>query len=355
MLLYSMTKIITTIGPSSQDIGTLLYFAEHKVEYARLNYSHNVPEWHIEIGKKARQAGLKLLADLSGPKIRLGDLDHDVDIESQQRVFFEKQLAEKSYPFWEKLENHEVLVLPTNIDLAEFIQTGKDILLDDGKLHFICKKVTQGRIEAEVIFGGVVKTHKGINLPGTDVKIDFLTERDKAFLRSTVEILRPEYIACSFVKTAQDVRSNKQFIKNLLDERGVTDYFPKICTKVEMGEAVEPDNLSQIIDESDMIMIARGDLALESHPLHTSVPFIQEEIKRLCNEKDKPFIVATQVLESMSSSPVPTRAEVSDLYRAVVLDKANFVMLSGESASGQFPRKCVDLMETMILKSEKTA
>jgi pyruvate kinase len=348
-----MTRIITTIGPSSQDIGTLLYFAEHKVEYARLNYSHNVPEWHIEIGKKARQAGLKLLADLSGPKIRLGDIVHDLDIQDGQKVIFEKQNAEKSYPEWEQVDGHEVPVLPTNIDLAAFLESEKDILLDDGKLHLTCKKTADGRVYAQVVFGGKVKTHKGINLPGTDVKIPFLTERDKAFLRSTIDILKPEYVASSFVKTAQDVRSIKDFIKNLLVERGVDDYFPKICTKLEMGEAVEPNNLSQIIDESDMLMVARGDLALESHPLHTKVPFIQEEIKKLCNQKDKPFIVATQVLESMATSPVPTRAEVSDLYRAVILDKANFVMLSGESASGLFPRKCVDLMETMILESEK--
>lgn len=348
-----MTRIITTIGPSSQDIGTLLYFAEHKVEYARLNYSHNVPEWHIEIGKKARQAGLKLLADLSGPKIRLGDIEHDLDIQDGQNVIFEKQLPEKSYPYWEKLEDFEAPVLPTNIDLSEFLKVDKDILVDDGKLHLICKKVSGERVQAQVIFGGKVKTHKGINLPGTDVRIPFLTERDKAFLRSTLDILRPEYVANSFVKTAQDVRNNKEFIRNLLNERGVSDYFPKICTKVEMGEAVQPENLAQIIDESDMIMIARGDLALESHPLHTRVPFVQEEIKKLCNQKNKPFIVATQVLESMANSPVPTRAEVSDLYRAVVLDKANYVMLSGESASGEFPRKCVDLMETMILEGEK--
>jgi pyruvate kinase len=165
-------------------------------------------------------------------------------------------------------------------------------------------------------------------------------------------VLKPEVVAVSFVKTVKDLELLKSFIKKILSENKISDYFPKICPKLEMGEAVKDENLETIVDFSDLVMIARGDLALEAHPLHINVPFNQEKIKHVCRQQNKPFIVATQILESMIDSPVPTRSEVSDLYRAVILDEADFVMLSAESAAGKYGRKCVDLMKTMIkLKS----
>ena len=185
-------------------------------------------------------------------------------------------------------------------------------------------------------------------MPLSSIDIDFLVSRDREFLSKVIPAIKPEYVAPSFVKTKADLDKLRDFLKTILAENGIVNYFPKICTKVEMGEAVEDANLNEIVNDSDMIMIARGDLAVETVPNHIKVPFYQENIKRLCKQKGKPFIVATQILETMSDNPVPTRAEMSDLYRAVVLDEADYVMLSGESAAGQFPQKCVQLMHDMI-------
>jgi len=343
-----MTKIITTIGPTSQDAATLNYFAEHGVEYARLNFSHNVPDWHITAGLKAREAGLKLLADVSGPKIRLGDLVSDIEVREGTEVIFEKQDLELDYPLWKNVDEKQVLVLPTILDLAPYLAPERVMLIDDGKVELKVNKIEEGNIYAQVVFGGKIRSHKGINLPETDIKVNFLTKRDQEFLNSVLPVLKPEVVAVSFVKTVKDLEILKDFVTLVLAQHGINDYFPLICPKIEMGEAVKDENLGDIVDFTDMIMIARGDLALEAHPLHINVPFNQEKIKSVCKAKNKPFIIATQILESMITSPVPTRAEVSDLYRAVILDKADYIMLSGEAASGEYPKKCVELMETMI-------
>jgi pyruvate kinase len=153
-------------------------------------------------------------------------------------------------------------------------------------------------------------------------------------------------VATSFVKTIDDIHRLKKAIQDSLGN--IKNYFPKIIAKIEMAEAIEPTNITDIINECYMIMIARGDLALETTPVHIRVPFIQADLVQRCQKHNKPFIVATQILESMITCPVPTRAEVSDLYRAVVLDKANYVMLSGEAAVGQYPKECVTLMHDLI-------
>lgn len=158
--------------------------------------------------------------------------------------------------------------------------------------------------------------------------------------------IKPKYVAASFVKTVNDIHRLKAAIQQALGNS--KDYFPKLVAKIEMAEAIEPTNITKIIQECDMIMVARGDLALETTPVHIRVPFIQAELVELCQRFKKPFIIATQILESMITCPVPTRAEVSDLYRAVVSDKANYVMLSGEAAVGQYPRECVTIMHDLI-------
>lgn len=153
-------------------------------------------------------------------------------------------------------------------------------------------------------------------------------------------------MAASFVKTVDDIHRLKKAIQNSLSN--ANNYYPKIIAKIEMAEAIEPTNISNIINESDMIMIARGDLALETTPVHIRVPFIQADLVRRCQKQNKPFIIATQILESMITCPVPTRAEISDLYRDVVLDKANYVMLSSEAAVGKYPKECVTIMHDFI-------
>lgn len=179
-----------------------------------------------------------------------------------------------------------------------------------------------------------------------NIDIDFLTENDRHLIEKLLPLVKPKYIATSFVKTIDDIYRLRKAIREAL--MNVKDYYPKIIVKIEMAEAIEPANIAKLIDESDMIMIARGDLALETTPVHISVPFIQKNLVELCQKQTKPFIIATQILESMITCPVPTRAEVSDLYRAVVLDKANYIMLSGEAAVGQYPKECVKIMHDLI-------
>ncbi len=350
-----MTKIITTIGPASDNEEMLSFFVKNKVEIARLNFSHNTPQWHIETGKKARNKGLKLMLDLAGPKVLLGNLKLESELETGKEVIIEKENPERDYPDWERSkEDKQTMVLPTYLDFYDYVNIDSIILIDDGKVQLKVKEKKDNRLLCDVIFGGKVKSHKGINLPKTKLNIDFLVDRDKDFLKIVLPELKPEFVAPSFVKTVDDLNLLKVFIEKILKDNNINDYFPKICTKLEMSEAVENDiNLINIIDNSDMLMIARGDLALETNPLHIKVPFLQDKIIDFCRKKDKPFVVATQILESMFISPVPLRSEISDLYRATKINKANYIMLSGETAAGKFPKKCVELMSQMIDLAEE--
>jgi pyruvate kinase len=344
-----MTRIITTIGPVSEDEATLTYFKDHKAGIARLNFSHNTAVWHVKTGLLAKKVGLETMADLAGPKVLIGDLGHELEVETWSTVFLEKQIAGKNYPAWQEHEDHKTLVIPTYFDLTPYASADKMILIDDGKVELKVREVKNGQVVCQVIYGGVVKSHKGINLPGTELSIDFLVERDRMLLDEVIPAVLPEWIAPSFVQTAKDLELLTEFIEQIKLKYNLSnDYNPKICTKLEMAKAVEPKNLQEIIDYSDMIMIARGDLALETLPIHVMVPKIQDHIVKVCKETNTPFIIATQILEGMFSSPVPTRAEVSDLYRAIHLQQADYVMLSGETAAGKYPRKCVELMEKMI-------
>lgn len=341
---FSKTRIITTIGPSSSDSRTLQFFADHHVRYARLNFSHSTSQWHIEAGKLCRKHGLELLIDLGGPKIRLGEMDQDVPLQAGDPVIVEYADKNRTYPRRES----DIMVLPISVNIAGVAEHGKTILIDDGKVALQVDSVEGTQVLAHVTYGGIVRQRKGVNIPNGSPDVDFLTHRDKEMLRDTLVILRPEVVACSFVKSVKDVQLIKKFIHTILAEHAISGYFPKICPKIEQFEAVQEGVLEDIVDESDIVMIARGDLALEVTPLHIQVPFYQERIKNVCKAKGKQFIVATQILESMIDSPVPTRAEMSDLYRAVVLDDADYIMLSGESAMGKYAIECVDLMSQMI-------
>jgi pyruvate kinase len=343
-----MTKIIATIGPASEDIGSLMYFKEHDVEIARLNFSHNTSQWHIHTAKLARKAGLEIMFDLAGPKVILGDLSHEIQVANKSEIILEKQKPNVEYPNYEKVGEKTTILLPLYYDLKDFVLPSHQIMIDDGKVELKVLKIENEKIFCEVVFGGTIKSHKGINLPDSSLDLDFLVKRDRVMLADTVSEVKPEYIAPSFVKTLRDLKKLENYLKEILESAGIENYMPKICTKIEMGEAVDDKNLSEIVDYSDMIMIARGDLALETKPSHLKVPFLQEKIKQICKSKNKPFIVATQILESMMQISVPTRAEISDLYRAIYLDNADFIMLSGESAAGYYPKKAIKVMFDMI-------
>ncbi len=345
-----MTKIITTIGPASEQMEVLEYFAQNNVEFARLNFSHNSSDWHLHTGENCRKAGLKLLFDLSGPKIRLGILEHNQEITTNSTIILEMENTEHDYPYVKK-DDGAKLVFPYQFPIYEHLKAGDKLLIDDGKIHLQVQKILGDQVYCEVVFGGMISSKKGISLPDSHMQVKFLRQRDKDMLQDLLLALRPEIVAISFVQSVEDVHLVKKYIRDeILVPNSISDYFPKICTKLEMQAAVKNSNLHQIVEESDLIMIARGDLALETNPAHLMVPFFQDKIVQACQNNGKPFVVATQILESMINSPVPTRAEVSDLYRAVILNQANYVMLSGESATGMFPQKCVELMNTMIVE-----
>ena len=343
------TKIITTIGPSSLSNETLNFFKEHSVEYARLNFSHSASDWHIDAGNKCRQFGLSLLMDLGGPKIRLGILHEDTKLKTNSECVLELSNESKSYPY--KLSTGEI-VLPIAVDVSKALAEGRFVLVDDGKLKLEVLKVESGLVFCKVLSGGIFKSRKGVNLPKSSLDISFLTDRDKQMIKDTLKHLKPEVVACSFVKSAKDIEQMKDYIAQVIKEDEIDpNYFPKICAKLEQHEVFADNNLEELVQVCDLIMIARGDLALEVTPAHIILPFLQEKIERACRKYNKPFVVATQILESMIDCPVPTRAEVSDLYRAVVLDQADYIMLSGESAMGNYPIECVTLMHSMIRDS----
>ncbi len=347
------TKIVTTIGPSSFEKEVLEYFVNHSVQIARLNFSHGTSEWHNQAGDLCKSLGMELMLDLAGPKILLGGLNQEVEVTAGQEVVVEYIDPEKDYPGQDSFEGKQMLLLPCQFEITKFVKEGKSILVDDGKMIWRVKKVLSDKIICSIEFGGVIKSNKGMNLPETSIDLDFLVKRDRELLKDTVAYLKPCYVAPSFVKTVEDLNLLKKYIQEILDENGIEGYFPKICTKLETFEVMEDSNLEAVIEASDMIMIARGDLALETLPSHVMTPFYQKQIGDICKEKGKPFIVATEMLNNMTSSPVPTRAEVSDIYRAVVVEKANFIMLSGETAAGKFPKEAVGMMDSVIKKAEE--
>lgn len=340
-----MTKIVTTIGPASFNPETLEFFKNHKVGIARLNFSHGTSEKHNEMGLECRKYGFEIMFDTAGPKVLLGDLT-PFTLTKGQKVAFEHVDSTKTYPYQETVAGVDTTIIPCQFFMEKFVLSGKTILIDDGKLSLTSTNVEGNRVFATVDFGGLVKANKGVNLPGTDVNIPFLVERDRELIAACIPVVKPEWIAPSFVKTTEDLIELENFLKDIIRDNDMGDYFPKICTKIEMAEAI--DNFDSLLEMSDMIMIARGDLAVEMTPINVATPFMQDMIVDRCKAANKPFIVATQILETMMDSPVPTRAEVSDLYRAVKYNQADYIMLSGETAAGQFPTACVGLMNNMI-------
>jgi len=340
-----MTKIVTTIGPASFNDETLAFFAANKVEIARLNCSHNTVEGHTQSAILSRKHGLKILLDLPGPKIRLGEVATNLTIKENEIIWLENQETGKNYPFANASGEQ---VFPFQFPINKFVQTGHKILVDDGKLELEVVKVEGEKVCCKVIFGGVVKSKKGLNMPNSKLEVPFIGDRDIMMLEGLLVLIKPEIVAASFVKTKAELTELRTLLTQMLEKAGISDYFPMICPKLEMAESVNDVNLPLIVKDSDLIMIARGDLALETEPAHILVPFLQEKIIKECKKQGKPFIVATQALETMCDFAVPTRAEVSDLYRSIVLDEANYVMLSGESAAGNYPTRAVKVMSDMI-------
>jgi pyruvate kinase len=295
---------------------------------ARLNFSHGTHEQHAENARLAREAQeevgrpIALIADLQGPKLRIGELDQPMMLGPGDEVFVTGD--------GDGGRDGELPVRPSVV--GQVLQPGHDVLIDDGLVRLRVEAVAQGRARCEVVVGGVVAAHKGVNLPGVPVPIPALTRKDAEDLEFALQ-LGVDFVALSFVRSAADVRD----LKGLIQQTGAP---VQVIAKIEKSEAV--DALVPILDETDAVMVARGDLGVEIGP--EIVPLLQKRIIAASLDRGKPVITATQMLESMVHQPEPTRAEASDIANAI-LDGTSAVMLSEETAIGQYPLEAVQTMD----------
>lgn len=331
---YKRTKIIATIGPSTDSYEAILALIKAGTNGIRLNFSHGTHEERTRqikwIRKASKECGkpVAIIQDLQGPKIRLGDFDDIVNVQKGQSISFEYQA---DYAATGRL--------PLQYDLSQKVKRGERIYLYDGKVHTTVTSVQKGIVHVRADSSGILIKRKGINLPDTDFDGDIITPKDKADLvyGSAQDI---DYVALSFVQTAEDIAALRKMLKNM----GST---AKVIAKIETKSAV--DNIEQIVREADAVMIARGDLAVETPT--ESVPVVQRQIIGLGQRFAKPTIVATQMLMSMTESSEPTRAEVSDVATAVIVG-SDCVMLSDETASGKHPLEAVKVMKKIIRYTE---
>ena len=336
MLSERRAKIVATIGPALSTREALKKAIETGLNVARVNFSHGSHEDHLFTIKTIRElskelkAPVTILQDLQGPKIRVGLLPKD----SIELVEGSQVSISHSY------DGSEPSQIPTSFQhIAEVCKIGARILMDDGLFELKVTDIKGEEVFCDVIYGGTLKSRKGINLPGLELPIECLTEKDRKDLEFGLEN-NVDYIALSFVRKESDILT----LRKLIDVKNPSI---KIIAKIEMLEAL--DNLEEIIEASDAVMVARGDLAIEIG--HTHLPATQKKIIALCNEMDRPVITATQMLDSMINNPRPTRAEVTDVANAV-LDGSDALMLSGETATGDHPFKCIKTMHEIIKEVE---
>lgn len=333
-------KIVATIGPASEGKRVLPRLLKAGVNVVRLNFSHGSYAEMRRIIRDVRQWSdqhnqpVGIMQDLQGSRIRLGMLPpRGIALKRGEMVSLvkEDQVSRAS---------GEATILPTKESLDRLVKTGEPILINDGLIRLRVVQVGGGQVLAEVEQGDVVTSHRGINLPRSTMPTSVLTAKDWRDLKFGLA-QQVDWLALSFVRTSQDVRT----LKRLLPRRGA--YRPKVIAKIERQEAVR--NFNSILAEADGIMIARGDLGIEIEA--EEVPFIQKQFVRQAMSAGKPVIVATQMLESMTANPRPTRAEVSDVANAI-LDGTDAVMLSGETANGQYPVEAVKTMVKVISQTE---
>lgn len=337
------TKIVCTVGPVSESPKILEKMLKSGMNVARLNFSHGTHAWHGKVIKIIRKLSRDLdlpvgvIADLQGPRIRVGELpEPGVKLVPKEKVILTTN---------QKKEKNKIPVTYENLhkDLAP----GKRILLDEGLLELRVTKISGKDIFCEVVVGGQLTSHKGINLPDTSVSIPPLTEKDKDDLAFAVRG-GVDWVALSFVSRASEIYDLRYLIKKLEHKMKNPPAVPvRIIAKIEKHEAIK--NFEEILEAVDGIMIARGDLGIETPA--EEVPLLQKKIIDKCLEAAKPVIVATQMLDSMIRKPRPTRAEVSDVANAVI-DHTDAVMLSGETASGAYPVEAVSTMAKIVKETE---
>jgi len=334
---FAKTKILATLGPATSSTGMIKAMMRVGVDGVRLNFSHGDYSFFEEVFHNINTAcveekqPLATLLDLQGPKIRIGKLAED---------FFEIVPGDELEITIEDIPGTKQKVSTSYKLLAQDAQINDIILIDDGLLRLQIKRKTDTSVICDILNGGILKPKKGMNLPGMKLSTPSITAKDFADLEFAMQF-RVDFIALSFVRQAEDII----LLKDWLSKKGKT--IP-IIAKIEKKEAVE--NLEEILQVADGIMVARGDLGVELEP--QEVPLIQKKIIHRCNEVGKTVITATQMLESMISNPVPTRAEASDVANAV-WDGTDVVMLSGETSVGKFPVKTVEIMNKIILNAEQ--
>ena len=325
------TKIVATLGPAWDTPPQMTALLDAGVNVVRINASHGTPEirarWihQLRTVMQGRREAAAVLLDLQGPRIRIGELKEPTRLEPGQQVVFAPE------------DSAQPGEIPTTYeDLAKDVRIGARILLDDGLLALEVRGIREQRVEAVVHYGGELKAHKGMNLPGIEVSAPALTEKDIEDVRHA-GALGVDYIALSFVRRPEDIEQLRGLVP-----RGV-----KLVAKIEKDTAIK--NLCGILDASDAIMVARGDLGVEL-PFE-EVPLIQKQIIREASLHGKPVITATQMLESMVNAPRPTRAETSDVANAI-LDGTDAVMLSAETAVGKYPLEAVQAMDRIAREME---
>lgn len=331
---YKRAKIIATVGPATNSYEKIEALIKAGANGIRLNFSHGTHDERVEQIKWIRQASSQLgkpvavIQDLQGPKIRLGDFADIIPVQKSQ-----------SLRFGYRADYMESGIIPTQYDLAKKVKRGERLYLFDGKVRTTITSVRDGVVYARAENDGVLIKRKGMNLPDTDFAGDIITAKDKKDIAfgSTQDL---DYVALSFVQNADDITQLRRMLKNLGSSA-------KIIAKIETKAAVQA--IDGIMREADAVMIARGDLAVETPP--ESVPIVQRRIIALGIRLGKPTIVATQMLGSMVDMPEPTRAEVSDVASAVVVG-ADAVMLSDETANGKYPVQSVKMMKRVIRYAE---
>lgn len=331
---FKRTKIIATVGPSTNTYESILALMKAGANGIRLNFSHGNHEERAEqikwIRKASKEYGkpVAIIQDLQGPKIRLGDFEGIINVQTGQSLTFKYDSDYERSGY-----------IPTQYDLSKKVKRGERLYLYDGKVQTIVTSVKDGLVHARAENNGILIKRKGINLPDTDFEGDIITAKDKKDIAfgSTNDV---DFVALSFVQTAKDIRNLRTMLKGL----GST---ARIIAKIETKAAV--DNLEEIVREADAVMVARGDLAIETLP--ESVPIVQRKIIGLGLRYARPTIVATQMLASMTELPEPTRAEVSDVATAVIIG-SDCVMLSDETANGSYPIEAVKVMKRIILYTQ---
>lgn len=332
------TKIVATVGPSSQSEDKIRSMIRAGMNVARINFSHGAHETHRETIERIRRiaeeenAVVAIMCDMQGPKIRIGTVANEpLVVEPNDQITFTLD----SVP-----GENGVISLP-HPEFIKDITSGMHLLLDDGNLDFVVEQASSRKLTCKVVVGGHLSSRKGVSAPTARLSLSAITDKDRVDIEFALA-QQCDYIAMSFVRSQEDIRELRWLIRHLGGEAG-------IIAKIEKHEAL--DNIEEIIAISDGIMVARGDLGVETPA--EEVPYQQKRIIHLCNDASKPVITATQMLSSMVDNPRPTRAEASDVFNAI-MDGTDAVMLSNETAAGNYPVEAVEMMAKIAVIAEQS-